>query len=180
MAKSIFVVSQSIVHMSKKNPKSIAEDILENRPYVNFENALKRSRYLTLLAGVGALFLFAVSFFEENRIYTPYTLFTLLQVGLILFGVNQFQKKKESRWLLFAISSAIIAYLFERYSLGAFYEPMKNYLPRMIHSGRHHSVGLVKSIAIMSPALYFWTKVIYGIIWTGMFLNALRLKKLKF
>lgn len=165
--------------MRKQNPKPVAEEILENRPYVNFEIALNRSRYLTFLAGVGALFLFAVSFIEENRIYTSYALFTILQVGLILLGVHFFRQTQRSKWLLFAVVSAIVTYLLERHALGAFYEPLKGVMPTLVNQP-YKSPGIVKGLAVMMPTFYFWTKVLFGIIWTIIFLNALRLKKIRF
>lgn len=164
----------------KKDNLNYAKKILENRPNENLRIAISQTLKLTLYAALIGVAMLLIAMFEENQMYIPYAIYTISEFVILYVCAREFQKEKKYRFLLLAVLLFSLTFLLERYHLGGLYEPMKNNLPTVIHTGAGRSVGLVKSLAIMAPTLYLWTKIMFGVIWGIMLFNALRLKRIKF
>ncbi|MDC0257546.1 hypothetical protein OAK35_02265 [Crocinitomicaceae bacterium] len=162
----------------RKEKRNVAKEILRNRPSDSLNDALKQSQKLTLYALLVAVAILVVGILEENRVYIPYAIYTIVEFGFVFVFFREFQKVRKYRFLLIAIALFVLTYLLERFHLGELYEPMKRKVPTMLGHGR--SVGLVKTFAIMAPFIYLWTKIIFVLIWTITLINAMRLKYVSF
>ena len=165
--------------MSRKKTK-VAKRILEKRYDDNLNDGINRGLRLSLYGGLGGFVLLGIGMIEQNRMYIPYALYTIIEFAFVYFFAREFQKDRKYRFLLFAIALFTITYLLERYRLGALYEPMIAYYPGRYHNGVMKSIGLVKAFTVMAPTLYLWTKIVYFLLWIILLINALRLKYIKF
>lgn len=163
----------------KKKAKEVARKILEDRPYYQHQDAVERGQQLTLYAFIGGVTLLGISTIKGCRIYLPYAIYTIVQFGVVWLCAWEYHRKKKPRFLCFAALFFILSYALERFHLGPLYEPMKNHLPTVVGSGMYRSPGLVKGIAVISPSLYLWTKVMYAAIWTILFFTAFRFRRVK-
>lgn len=165
--------------MSRKKTK-VAKRILEKRYDDQLSDGVNRGLRLSLYGGLAGVILLCIGMIEQNRMYLPYAIYSILEFALVYFFAREFQKDRKYSFLLIAIALFTITYLLERYHLGPLYEPMIDYYPGKYHNGVMNSIGLVKAFTVMAPTLYLWTKIVYILLWIILLINALRLKHSKF
>ncbi|MCR9171661.1 MAG: hypothetical protein NXI10_04165 [bacterium] len=165
--------------MRKKSGDVIKRNV-QHRVDDSLSDVISHTLKLTLIAILFGLFLLVTSMMEGNEVYLPYAIYTIVQFSIIYVCAYRFQTVRKYRLLLLALVLFVATFLLERYHMGALFEPMKDKLPSVVGTGYRRSVGLVKSLAIMAPTLYFWAKILLGTIWFILLAKAMSLKKIDF